>query len=85
MRILLQQRPESCDSPRFVHLSLSSDLFGGWELLSESGQLGQRKVSLRREQYLDRKSAIAALEKARDLQLKKGFQLMPEPGIDTPP
>ncbi|RMH88627.1 hypothetical protein EBB59_11695 [Lysobacter pythonis] len=83
MRLLLQQRPDGREAPRFAQLTLQPDLLGGWELLRESGQQGSRST-LRREQFLDQPSALAALEKARDAQLRKGFQLMFARGIDTP-
>ena len=75
MRLYLQQRPDGTEAPRFVQLQLDTDLLGGWTLVRESGQVGGRS-QLRREQYLDRDSAVAALERARDQTLKKGFQLM---------
>lgn len=75
MRLLLQQRPEGREAPRFVQLMLQPDLLGGWTLVRETGQIGG-KSTLRREQFLDQASAIAALEAARDAQLKRGFQLM---------
>ena len=75
MRLLLQQRPDGREPPRFVQLMLEPDLLGGWALVRETGQIGGRST-LRREQYLDQASAMAAFEHARDLQLKKGFQLM---------
>lgn len=83
MRLLLQQRPDGPEAPRFVQLMLQADLLGGWTLVRESGQIGGRS-QLRREQFLDQASAVAALEKARDLQLKKGFQLMFSQGADAP-
>jgi predicted DNA-binding WGR domain protein len=83
MRLLLQQRPDGRESPRFVQLMLERDLLGGWTLVRESGQLGSRS-NLRREQFLDQASALAAFEHARDLQLKKGFQLMFAQGADAP-
>ena len=83
MRLLLQQRPDGRESPRFVQLMLEPDLLGGWALVRETGQIGGRST-LRREQYLDQASATAALEHARDLQLKKGFQLMFVQGADAP-
>ena len=49
MRLLLQQRPDGREAPRFVQLTLQPDLFGGWVLLRETGQPGSR-YSLRREQ-----------------------------------
>ena len=83
MRLLLQQRPDGREAPRFVQLTLQPDLLGGWTLLRESGQIGGRS-SLRREQYLDQSSALAALELARDQQLKRGFQLMYAEGAGAP-
>ena len=83
MRLLLQQRPDGREAPRFVQLTLQPDLLGGWALLRESGLIGG-KSTLRRDQYLDQASALAALEKARDAQLKKGFQLMFAQGADVP-
>lgn len=83
MRLLLQQRPDGREAPRFVQLQLEPDLLGGWALVRETGQMGGRST-LRREQYLDQASAMAALEHARDAQLKKGFQLMFAQGAEAP-
>jgi len=75
MRLLLQQRPEGREAPRFVQLMLQPDLLGGWTLVRETGQIGG-KSTVRREQFLDQQSAVHALETARDAQIKRGFQLM---------
>ncbi len=83
MRILLQQRPSAGEAPRYVQLTLQPDLFGGWELLRETGQIGGR-AQLKREQYLLQDEATAAFEKARDSHLKRGFQLMFARGADAP-
>ena len=83
MRLLLQQHPDGRESPRFVQLQLEADLLGGWSLLRETGQIGGRST-LKREQFPDQASALNALEHARDLQLKKGFQLMFAQGADAP-
>ena len=83
MRMLLQQRPDGHEAPRFVQLQLQPDLLGGWTLLRETGQIGGRST-LRREQYPDQALAVAALESARDAQLKRGFQLMFAQGADAP-
>lgn len=83
MRLLLQQRPDGREAPHFVQLQLEADLLGGWTLVRESGRMGGRST-LKREQYLDQGSALAALEHARDLQLKKGFQLMFAQGAEAP-
>jgi hypothetical protein len=39
---------------------------------------------LRKEQYLDRDQALAAFEKARDQQVKRGFHVMFAQGADAP-
>jgi predicted DNA-binding WGR domain protein len=83
MRLLLQQRPDGHEAPRFVQLMLEPDLLGGWNLVRETGLIGGRS-QLRREQFPDQTSALAALEKARDMQLKRGFQLMFAQGMDAP-
>ncbi len=75
MRLLLQQRPDGHEAPRFVQLMLQPDLLGGWSLVRESGLIGGRS-QLRREQFDDQAGAMAALQAARDQQLKRGFQLM---------
>lgn len=75
MRVFLQQRPNAGEAPRYVQLTLQPDLFGGWELLRETGQLGGR-AQLKREQYLLQDEATAAFEKARDGHIKRGFQQM---------
>ena len=83
MRLLLQQRPDGNEAPRFVQLRLQPDLLGGWALLRETGLIGGRST-LRREQFPDQALAMAALEAARDAQLKRGFQLMFAQGADAP-
>ena len=81
MRLLLQQRPDGPEAPRFVQLMLQPDLLGCWTLVRETGQIGGRS-QVRREQFLDHDSALQALEQARDQQLKRGFQLMFSQGTD---
>lgn len=83
MRLLLQQRPDGPDAPRFVQLMLQPDLLGAWTLVRETGQIGGRST-VRRQQFLNQAEAVAALEQARDQQLKRGYQLMFARGADTP-
>ena len=83
MRLLLQQRPVAGESPKYVQLILQQDLLGGWSLLREAGQTGG-KATLKREQFLDQSAALAAFEKARDAQLKRGFQVMFAQGATAP-
>lgn len=82
MRIYMQTRPDAAESPRFYQLSLQQDLLGGWTLYREWGQQGARST-LKREIYLDHESAMSAFEKARDLQVKRGFQIVMRQGIDN--
>ena len=83
MRLFLQQPPQGGEAPKFVQLILEQDLLGGWLLLREAGQTGGRS-QLKREVYLDRDLALAAFEKARDQQVKKGFRVMIAQGADAP-
>ena len=83
MRIFLQQKPASGEAPRYFQLILQQDLLGGWTLTRESGQIGG-KVQLKREVYLEQDQAVAAFEKARDSQIKRGFQIMFAQGADAP-
>jgi predicted DNA-binding WGR domain protein len=74
MRIFLQQKPAAGEAPRFFQLSLQQDLLGGWTLTREAGQIGG-KSQLKREVFLEQDQAVTAFEKARDAQLKRGFQV----------
>ena len=83
MRLYLQQRPAAGEAPKYVQLTLEQDLFGGFFLVRESGTTGTRPT-VKREQFLQRDPAIAALESARDAQVKRGFQVMFAQGMDAP-
>ncbi|MDY1033119.1 WGR domain-containing protein [Stenotrophomonas sp. CFBP8980] len=75
MHAFLQQPAIGTDAPRFLRLTLLPDLFGGWELLRESGRIGSRS-QLRRELYLEESEARAAFDKARDAELHRGFAVL---------
>ena len=83
MRLLLQQRPTAGEIPKYVQLILQQDLLGGWSLLRETGQIGG-KASLKREQFLDQDAALSAFERARDAQVKRGFQVVFAQGANAP-
>ena len=83
MRLYLQTVPGSTDAPRYVQITLEQDLLGGWTLYRESGTQGGR-ATMKREQFLERDAAIAAFEKTRDAQLKRGFRLMFAQGQEGP-
>ena len=59
MRLLLQQRPDGREAPRFVQLQLQPDLLGGWTLLRESGQIGGRSTLKRGFQLMFAQGADA--------------------------
>ncbi len=75
MQAHLQQPATGNEAPRFLRLSLQPDLFGGWELLRESGRVGMRS-QLRRELYLREQDARQAFDKARDAELHRGLALV---------
>jgi predicted DNA-binding WGR domain protein len=83
MRIFLQQRPVAGEPPRFYQISLQQDLLGSWVLLREWGQPGGRNAA-KREVFLDQQDALEALSKARDSQVKRGFQVMFAQGAEDP-
>jgi len=76
MRVFLQQIPVGAEPVHYLQLTLQPDLFGGWELLQESGQIGGRS-RLRRQQFDDEDQARAAFDKARDSELRRGYQITP--------
>lgn len=82
MRLFMQQIPAGNEPPKYIQLTLQPDLFGGWVLLRESGQIGGRS-QLRKELFLDAGAATAAFEKARDQQVQRGYQVTFVSG--TPP
>ena len=77
----MQALPSANEAPKYLQLVLQQDLLGGWTLIKESGQQGG-KIQVKRELYLDLGTAQAALISARDLGLKKGFNIMFAEGED---
>jgi hypothetical protein len=82
MHLYMQIPPAAGMAPRYCRIALEQDLLGGWNLYRESGTEGGR-ATLKREVYLDQGSALAAFEKARDTQLKRGFKVMITQGSIT--
>lgn len=75
MRIYMQIPTEGDKAPRYYHLHLQEDLLEGWTLVREWGYQGT-SGRLKREHFADREAAEAALLKARDEQLKRGYQVV---------
>lgn len=84
MRLFMQTKAAGVEAPRYYQIALEQDLLGGWTLLREWGQQGNRRSSSKRELFLERDAAILAFESARDAQLKRGFQIMFSQGFDGP-
>lgn len=72
--MLLQQPPATGAPSAFCRLTLQPDLLGGYQLLCETGELGGRS-RIRRSTHLDLDSAIAAFEKARDREIRRGMRI----------
>jgi hypothetical protein len=83
MRVFLQQPPAPGVPPRFCQLTLQGDLLGGYVLLREVGEIGGRS-QLRRSVHLDRDSAIAAFEQARDREIRRGLRITFAEGSQPP-
>lgn len=83
MRMFLQQPPAPGVPPRFCQLTLQADLFGGYTLLRETGEIGG-KSQMRRSVHTDRDSAVAAFEQARDREIKRGLRVTFAEGAQPP-
>ncbi len=71
----MQTPPVAEAPPRFYHLILEPDLLGGWSLVREWGRQGG-PGRVRREHFEAREAAEAALERARDAQLRRGYRVV---------
>lgn len=83
MRMFLQQPPAPGVPPRFCQLTLQADLFGGYTLLRETGEISG-KSQVRRTVHTDRESAVTAFEQARDRELKRGLRITFAEGAQPP-
>jgi predicted DNA-binding WGR domain protein len=75
MRIYLQTPCSPEQHPRFYHLFLQEDLFGGWSLVKEWGFQGAAGRT-QRVHFDSRGEALEALLNSRDLQLQRGYRVM---------
>mgnify|MGYP001798397426 CR=1 FL=1 len=76
MRLLRQHPPAGGEARRCGQLTLQQDMRGGWLLVRESGHIGQRSTTAKSEQFFDQGEALAAFERHRDQNVKRGFQVM---------
>lgn len=68
--------------PRYYQLLLQQDLIDGWTLVREWGKQGS-SGRVKRDHFPNRSEALNALERVRDAQLNRGFQVVFMQGIDT--
>lgn len=75
MRIYMQIPPEGNKAPRYYHLHMQEDLLEGWTLIREWGYQGAAG-RVKKEYFQDREVAEAALTRARDEQIKRGYRVV---------
>jgi predicted DNA-binding WGR domain protein len=75
MRIYMQIPPEGDKAPRYYHLHMQEDLLEDWTLIREWGYQGA-SGRVKKEHFQDREAAEAALLRARDEQIKRGYQVV---------
>jgi len=84
MRIYLQIPALDGKPPRFYHLALQPDLLGGWSLVREWGMQGS-PGRVKKDHFADRDTALEALLRVRDTQLKRGYKVVFMQGQEAPP
>lgn len=75
MRIYMQIPPEGDKAPRYYHLHMQEDLLEDWTLIREWGYQGA-SGRVKKEHFQDREAAEAALLRARNEQIKRGYQVV---------
>jgi len=68
--------------PRYYQLLLQQDLLDGWTLVREWGKQGS-SGRVKRDHFPCRNDALIALERVRDAQLSRGFQVVFTQGAET--
>jgi len=75
MRIYMQTPVVPGEPLRYYQLQLQKDLFGGWNLVRESGVQGGRG-QVKRDYYASRELAEKALTDWRNRQLRRGYRVV---------
>jgi predicted DNA-binding WGR domain protein len=75
MRLYMQIPPAGDKAPRYYHLHLQEDLLEGWTLIREWGYQGAAG-RVKKEHFQNREDAESALLRARDEQIKRGYQVV---------
>ena len=80
MRIYMQVKQKD-QQTRYYQLLLQQDLLDGWTLVREWGKQGS-SGRVKRDHFPCRNDALHALERVRDAQLSRGFQVVFMQGAD---
>lgn len=75
MRIYMQTIQSQEQPLRFYQLHLQQDLLGSWVLVRESGFQGNRG-QVKRSYFKQRGEAEHAMARLRDMQAKRGYQVV---------
>jgi predicted DNA-binding WGR domain protein len=75
MRIYMQTIQSQEHPLRFYQLHLQQDLLGSWVLVRESGFQGNRG-QVKRSYFKQRSEAEQAMARLRDMQAKRGYQVV---------
>lgn len=67
---------------RYYQLLLLQDLIAGWTLVREWGKQGS-SGRVKKDHFPNRSDALNAMERIRDAQLNRGFQVVFMQGVDT--
>ncbi|VAW95171.1 hypothetical protein MNBD_GAMMA23-482 [hydrothermal vent metagenome] len=81
MRIYMQIQQKE-QQPRYYQLLLQQDLLDGWTLVREWGKQGS-SGRVKRDHFPCKNDALIALERVRDAQLSRGFQVVFIQGADS--
>lgn len=80
MRIYMQIQHKD-QQARYYQLLLLQDLIDGWTLVREWGKQGS-SGRVKRDHFPNRNDALQAMERVRDAQVSRGFQVVFTQGVD---
>lgn len=84
MRVYMQTPAVDDQVPRYYQLLMQEDLLEGWTLIREWGRQGS-PGRVKRDHFDSLEETLQACIKVRDMQLKKGFQIVFSRGQESMP
>lgn len=84
MRVYMQTPAADDQVPRYYQLLMQEDLLEGWTLIREWGRQGS-PGRVKRDHFPSLEETLQACIKVRDMQLKKGFQIVFSRGQELMP